>query len=243
MKKIILLAAFVLAAASASQAVTPSCNSLSGDAVVNGSTSAGGTIGGNTSCYLQLGSSFLVLQGWAYQYFNSAPIFNAAGAGGFNVFWNPNTVSGGSSDAHFTYEVSSVTGTLGACSADSNGCLTVTGNAGLILSVSLHTSGGDPGSHINEDVCDQSQVTSSGAPIGAACSPGNQLAFMQVTNSSPNANANLSPGSNPVFAWKDIGPGNTGFSQDFTVPEPGTLVLMGGGLLGLAGMLRRKLRS
>ena len=33
----------------------------------------------------------------------------------------------------------------------------------------------------------------------------------------------------------------TGFSTDTTVPEPGSLILLGSGVLGLAGLLRRKL--
>ncbi len=73
----------------------------------------------------------------------------------------------------------------------------------------------------------------------------------QLLNGVLTANANLNNGSNTleleVTRKYLTEPGGTpyqfvtGVDVEGTVPEPGSLVLMGSGVLGLAGMLRRKL--
>ena len=53
-------------------------------------------------------------------------------------------------------------------------------------------------------------------------------------------------GSNDtLYVWNDNGMTPTGvvFTNASTVPEPGTLMLLGTGFVGFAGMIRRKLRA
>jgi hypothetical protein len=49
---------------------------------------------------------------------------------------------------------------------------------------------------------------------------------------------------NPAFGgWNDVGGTNQYFMADFaSVPEPGSLVLFASSLLGVAGVLRRRIR-
>jgi hypothetical protein len=73
----------------------------------------------------------------------------------------------------------------------------------------------------------------------------------QMLNGLLTANANLNAGSNTLeiditrkyISVSDLTPLQyvTGIDVEGTVPEPGSLILMGSGVLGLAGVLRRKI--
>lgn len=186
------------------------CNSLNGGTVSTGGITSGGTT--YATCTIDAGA--ITLGDFQLQGFGSVTAFFAAGASGFDVSWNPNEPP--SSDWQFEYAVVSST-------IDIN-------------EVSL-SSGGNADSSVLENVCTTHMAIGSGACTGTL--------LAQMTQIGTGSQSALITPSNSLWAWKDISTGanglNSGFSQDFSVvPEPGALMLLGSGLIGLAGFLRKK---
>lgn len=213
MKKILVMAALMLGVASV--AFGADCSTFSGQQVTTIPVS-GCTIDGG----------LITLSHFQVDNFGGATGVFVSTNSGFVVNWTPSIGSPSSSqDIHFEYEVSGL----------------------AISSVSL-TSSGSVGSNIQEEVCTL-QIGLDGSPFcgptAAGGNGGTLLANMQVFGTGGTFQV-ISP-TQPIWAWKDIhtdiGASISAFSQDFTVPEPGTLTLLGSGLIGLAGLLRRKLRA
>lgn len=137
------------------------------------------------------------------------------GTSGFEIFWNPGVGTG--QDTQFGYTVNSTA---------------------AISTVSL-TNGGGTGSSIVEYVCSTGLTLNQGI---TACLTGTQFAHM-TAGPGVSTTASLVPPETSFSAFKDISGPVSSFAQDFetTTPEPGALLLMGSGLIGLAGALRRKL--
>ncbi len=213
MRKVALTILFVVVSASVSHADTMDCSTFTGQSVANVNT-AGGCL---------LGS--LLLNNFQVQGFNLTAAVFVAGTSGFTIEWA--TVIGSATqvqDIHFSYEVTAQNGLL-------------------VNSVDL-TSSGNSLSSVLENVC------SLGVDLGSGTCTGILLGSLSAFgNVSTPITTPLSPPTSDIFLWKDIGtqPGGllSGFGQSYTVdtpvPEPGTLALFGTGLLGIAGLLRRKL--
>ena len=81
--------------------------------------------------------------------------------------------------------------------------------------------------------------------ISGFCANQNTLANL-VANSGFSDQGSFETTS-PVYIFKDInvatGGSLTNFGQSFATPEPGTLTLFGAGLIGIAGLIRRKLKK
>jgi PEP-CTERM motif len=193
---------------------TANCSTLSGDTIAQINAAGGCDLAG-----------LFYLSSFAIQGASGTPTatFSAAGTVGFQINWNPAlgvNGTGNNQDIQFEYSVVAINGaSLTAVSLESNG---------------------SAGSSILENVC-----TAQGS-VGGGCG-GVLLATMSVAGFG-SVTAPISPAQTAtVWAWKDItldpGASISGFGQDFETPEPGTLVLFGSGMLGLAGLLRRKLKA
>ncbi|MGD0013537.1 MAG: PEP-CTERM sorting domain-containing protein [Bryobacteraceae bacterium] len=158
--------------------------------------------------------------------------FHVAAAAGFQMHLGPATgISGNEVVLSFNH-------TPLLAGDDINFWMRVTG---WQLGIDLYNAGSGAAS-IQETACDAQTYPNPG------CS-GNILAQISAgANGSASALYAGGP-QNVVYIWKDIGvglavPGGhlSAFNESFTIPEPVTLSLIGGGLLGL-GLLRRRVRS
>lgn len=156
----------------------------------------------------------------------------------FNPNLGSNTIGGGITDLHFTFQVMALTGSLTGADADTGGQ-----NAG-----------------VNETICSvATSFTTSCAPdtnvLFKALVLSNQSGTCQGSNTpvSPVSICNFGAGVTNAWVFKDISIGSsassdlTSFNESFyttsSVPEPMTLSMMGVGLLGLGLISRRGKKS